>query len=712
MQESPQSDYLIELTHLREANTPSSLSNLTVPDVDISSINSVASTPVQPRRSAALSGLRHTPRALLQQKQIEQIEKANLAQQRKVPEDRFNPTASSTPCKQQSFRKNVFSKLSLGRSENNEVNYNQISSSSELSSIQTNATNKNNETPESNKNGSNKTAVEPVSTSQNDKTLVPCTQEQPNVMQSKQNEEIIPESQDTEDEPTIINPVQAPVNNSLRGSQLQQMNQQQAESNGMRTPPNSVPGVPPAWARPILATPKSAKNQSSRLPFLRKTTQADTNDKRSSVAAQENAQSNVLESTPTISNRNNSFGQTLVVAVTSPSALPATSTVDMPSIQLNVNINGALPQSSHQNGGTVSKTVELDQQPLTNNGSNDSIMTNDSDPFSDEVNKENREIKTPRLDHTENISARRQLVQSFRAIEVENSPERQLIDNRTHTINNESAFRTSQRSSNRSTTARRTLGVDSIRSNGSNVLPPIDSRTFDKQQSNVENATYDISKHGVSTRASMNTFTKDMHNISRRRNTIDVPDAPPIIATVVDLTYDSVDFSSDTDDPDAEVALITGPPEINASNSSSNHTTDSIYRDEVLEISENSDHQSKTKTEGTQIQTKKQMAEMIQNCKIPAAFNAVVVLNQLSANILDKNRQSTNETQRQINIRESESFSHMVPPIEFCDEPTVRDKSPESAMREFSIVSRTALFCHLCLGFCACILTQNNFKYF
>lgn len=694
---------------MREPNTPSSLSNLTVPDVDISSVNSVGSTPGQPRRSAITphrsSGLRHTPRGLLQQKQIEKANQ-NLAQHRRVTEERFNPTASSTPCKPHSPRKNFLSKLSLGPSESNQVNDNQISSSDEPSSIQENATNKNKETSENNKNGSNKTAVEPVSTSQHDKTLVPCTQEQPNVMQSNEDEEIIPESQDTEEEPTITNPVQAPVNNSLRGSQQQQTNQQQAESNGMRTPPNSATGVPPAWARPI-EHQKSAQNQSSRLPFLRKTPQADTADKRSNVAAQENAQSNVLESTPTKSNRNSSFGQTLVVAVTNPSALPATSTVAMPSIQLNVNINGAMPQSSQLNGtadtdGTVSKTVELDQQPLTNNGSDESIMTNDSDPLSDEVDKENRGIEPPRLDHTENIPARRQLVRSFRAIEVENSPERQPIDNRTHTINNESALGTSQRRSKRSTTSRPTLGVDSIRSNGSNILPPIDSRTFDKQQSNVGNATYDISKHGVSTRASMNTFTKDVHNVSRRRNTIDVPDSLPLVTTVVDLTTDSVDSSYDTDDADAEVARVTGPPEINVSRRSSNYSADSIDPDEVLELSDDSDHQSGTLTERTPIQTKEQMAEKIQNDiqngKTPAAFNPVVVLRQLPADILGQNRQSTNETQQRINIRESESFSHMVPPIEFCDESIIHDRSPESAMREFSIVSRTALFWHLCVS--------------
>lgn len=721
MQESPQSDYQIELTRLREANTPSSLSNLTVPDVELSSIYSVASSPSQPRRSAALtprrsSGLRNTPRAILQQKQIEQIERANpnLAQQRTDSDERFQPTASSTPCKQLP-NKNLLSKLSLGVPQNNDVNVNQISSSDEQSSIPTNITNKNEETSENGKSVSDKTAVEPVSTSQNDKTIVPCTQEQPNAMQSNEDEEIIPESQDTEDEPTITNPVQAPVNNSLRGSQQQQTNQKRAESNGMRTPPNSATGVPPAWALQPLSTPKLANNQSSRLPFLRKTPQADTTvDKRSSVAAQEIVPSNVLESTPTKSNRNNSIGQTLVVAVTNPSALPATPTLAMPNIQLNVNINGAMQQSPHQNtadkNGTPSQTVELHQQLSTNNVSNESIMTNDSDPLLDEVDKENQEIETLRLDHTENIPARRQLARSFEAIEV--SPERPPIDNRTHTINNESAFGTSQRKSKRSTIGH-TVGIDSIRSNGSNILPPVDSRTFDKQQSNVGNATYDISKHRVSTRASMNTFTKDVHNVSRRR-TIDVTDAPSLISAVVDLTIDSIDSSYDTDDADAEVARVTGPPKINGSNGSSNHSANSSDRNEVLELSEDSDHQSETPTEGTHIQMEEDIAEKIQNeiqnGKIPAAFDPVVVIKQLPADKLGKSRQSTNGTQKQINIRESESFSHMVPPIEFRDETIIHDRSPETAIREFSIVSRNVLFWHSYL--CVWILTQNYFEYF
>lgn len=716
LQESPQSDYLIELTRLREPDTPSSLSNLTIPDVNISLINSVASTPGQPRRSAALtprrsSGLHHTPRVLLQQKQIEEIEKAN--QQRRQSKERFNPTASSTPCRQ-SLGNNFLSKLSLGRQGNNEVNVNRISSSDEPSPLQVNATNGNKETSENNINESNKSAVEPVSTSQNDKTLAPCTQEQPNEMQSNEDEEIIPESQDTEEEPIIRNPVQAPVNNSLRGSQQQQMNQQQVESNGMRTPPNSAKGVPPSWAQTILSTPKSAKNQTTRLPFLRKTPQTDTVDKRSNLAAQEIAQSNVLESTPTKSNRNSSFGKTLVVAVTNSSALPATSTLTMPSIQLNVNINGAMPQSPNFNGtadndGTISKTVELDRQPSENNGSNESIMTNDSDPLSDEVDKANNGIERPRLDHTDNMSARRQLVQSFRATEVENSPVRQPIDNLTHTINNESTYKTIQRKSKRSTT-RSTFSVDYTQSNGSNILPPIDSRTFDKQQSNVGDATYDISKHGTTTHVSMSTFTKDVHNVSRRRNTIDVPDVPPLKADVVDLTFDSAESSYDTDDADTEVARVTGPPEINASNGSSNHCPVSIDPDEGLELLEGSDHQRGTQTEGTQIQIEEKIAEKIQNeiqnGKTPSAFNPVVVLKQLPADISGQCRKSTNGTQQPINIRESESFSHMVPPFEFRDEPIVRDRTPESAIREFSIVSRNSL----CL--CVWIFTQKLFRIF
>lgn len=551
-----------------------------------------------------------------------------------------------------------------------------------------------------------------VSSSDENLTIPNDENESPVDVRNKSAVETVPTS-------TTVNPVQAPVNESPPHFQQQ-------KSTNMQSPQNSSKGVPPAWAQTknSVNTPKTSRNQLSRLPIVvRKPIQKITEVVPNAV----NEQPKTPELTANNrSNRNDKSGpQTLVVAVTSPTVQRSQQPmVSIPSIHLNVNLNAResrspMRKSTTANEGecrqivstTLNNEHNLSSFQLSGSESgiggpsNQNLLTDDSDTSPNQTNKKNDRtpITTPTPSRSGPLSAKRQLIQSFE------SRHHQSIDNRTHTINDRSETTTN----NQTITFKRNSRTQTQIQNGndSNTLPPINTQTFDKQPSIVSNATYDIVQSAISSRTlAKGSMLLDASDVDES-NVINAPEiddyvpetqeteplSQPMQQYVVDQESIMVsDSSYDSEDADAEVARVTGKPESHTNRNGSSDRSDD---------SDGSVGPTKTPQE---------VIEEASKGNISSSWNPIVAMTRLAKTILNRSDKSATDAQKnpidksaiepepqqsqnpndksvaqqsQRAIRESESFSGVVPPIEFSDDPIIRDKTPERAQREFNQVS-------------------------
>lgn len=581
----------------------------------------------------------------------------------------FNPTVSSTPT---TSSRNRSSYISNQFAPGNGVDI--VSSSDE--SLKLN----NEERQCGEKDKENRPAVEPVSTSEHN-IIVPSTQEQS--IKEKQNENgdeiIIPETQETSY--AERNPVQARVETPSKETS-QPIDISQTKTQQIPSPKNVSRGLPPLWANLSAFSPKTNRNHVSRIPV--------STNKSLKVIETDEPMSPKTSLDLNRSDLNNKNGESdrIVVAVVNP-ASPSRET--MPSIQLNVNISGA-PTSTPTLAPTTApslalttaqtpitrKSIEQIENPTTTaqhssfnqNESNESLMTNDSDSVPDNINN-TKNIATPTSNHNQtNISVKRRLLQSF-----ERSPEiRPEIDNQTY--NNIESYVSHRRSS-------RQLQRDNAHSIGSyaNSLPPINSETFDKQKSAVQNATYDISTNKTSSRLfprSLNfqNVTQDVSSKSnnKRQHTIEITEEHSN-----DQYNVLTSLSFDNENTDEEIVRITGRANDDIVNASSDCSNENDSVEPPQQENHNSTSGSSNASSTVSLKQDKQ-----------SNWNPVIVLTKLPllehTNIVNSSRKFISGPRSKKKIRESESFSHVVPPIDFCDEPIINEKSPMTAAREFEMV--------------------------
>lgn len=729
------SDYDIELTRIREPLTPASLSNLTLPNVEASdseTSNNVL-TPAQMVKTTSPRITRRstnnlTPSAIIRRKQ-KAVTNQFLAQEPRDSIGPFNPSMASTP-----FRAKGIPLISKLRQPENQI----VSSSDEQIANVINARNE--------QDDGNRAAVEPVTTTNQNSIIVPSTQEHPDDENPNAINVIIPETQEPQE--NSANPVQAPVEKSMNQSNnFKQFNNSSIMEN--RTPQNTSKGIPPAWAHTKLFTPKTNRNHSSRIPLLIQkptvTNASEVIQTPGSVQIPQPSEMTANQRSHRNDRNDDNNGQTVVINLTNPKTPPQSST--MPSVHVNVSINSAIPQSPKNTDTYVGTNGSSPKQPhptsSLRNASNESLLTNDSDPTPpDDIDKENAiENGTPTPKH-QSISVKRQLIQSFGRNEANDNPsnvstKRRTIDNRTHTLDYDSDSMNSER---RSKTFQYT---ESMRKHS---LPPINSETFDKYASTLQNGTYDVVNSKTSSRlttGSQHTYNiiEDQVRTSMKANTINVESDSSDQQIVYEdehvvASIDLTDVNLDSDEADDEVARVTGRPGLNAPSRSSNgsiidlneydengssdrssivssHQSNSMHEsreehvtnhtesskklshsihkeqsshesshDTVSNASSGQNHSHETQMEQNEI-ANKTLTEQILDGNVPTAWNPVVSLRQLSFDQLSQSRKSMNKSK----IRESESFSHMVPPLDFRDEPIIHEKSPITAYREFNDVS-------------------------